>query len=101
MQNGADTSANNLAGGGWLLADMALNIWALAIVKALGLGYGPAQIVFLRACVGMLIVLPWAVQSWRVFGRVDRIRLHGLRVVFSSLALSASFLRFRACRLHW
>jgi hypothetical protein len=47
---------------GWLLADKALNIWALSIVKALGPGYTGFQLVFLRAGVGFAIMLPWI---WR------------------------------------
>ncbi|MCC1494413.1 DMT family transporter [Cognatishimia sp. F0-27] len=81
----------NLAGGAWILADMALNIWALSIVKAMGLDYGPAQLVFLRACVGLALIAPWIWRDRRAFRGVDKPVLHLARVAASMLALSASF----------
>ncbi len=75
----------------WLLTDMALNIWALTIVKALGLGYPASQIVFLRATVGLVLVLPWAWHTRGDFRHLDRLHLHGLRVLFSTLALATGF----------
>ncbi|KPB01016.1 DMT family transporter [Ahrensia marina] len=91
MQNAAKPAPRNLSGGAWLLADMSLNIWALTIVKALGLGYPAAQIVFLRACIGLLLMLPWAWYARRSFAHIDRWHLHGFRVLFSTLALTTSF----------
>jgi drug/metabolite transporter (DMT)-like permease len=70
---------------------MTLNIWALTIVKALGLGYPVTQIVFLRACVGLLVMVPWAIRSRHAFRNIKRWDLHALRVGFSALALTASF----------
>jgi len=70
---------------------MALNIWALTIVKALGLGYPAVQIVFLRAIVGLAIILPWAMYARALFTNLDRYPLHILRVLFSALALTAGF----------
>lgn len=70
---------------------MALNIWALTIVKALGLGYPAVQIVFLRAIVGLAIILPWAMYARASFTNLDRYPLHILRVLFSALALTAGF----------
>lgn len=70
---------------------MALNIWALSIVKALGLGYPAFQLVFLRAGVGLLIMLPWAWRYRRAFVGLPDLRLHALRVTFSAIALTAGF----------
>ncbi len=70
---------------------MALNIWALSIVKALGLGYPAFQLVFLRAGVGLLLMLPWILRYRRAFLGLPDLRLHALRVVFSAVALTASF----------
>lgn len=70
---------------------MSLNIWALSIVKALGLGYPAFQLVFLRAGVGLLIMLPWIWRYRGAFVGVQDLRLHALRVVFSATALTASF----------
>lgn len=82
---------DNLLGGGWLIADMALNIWALTIVKTLGLGYPAWQLVFLRAVVGFVIMLPWIWTKRTDFLKVQQLPLHALRVVFSALALTLSF----------
>ncbi|PSL20091.1 S-adenosylmethionine uptake transporter [Shimia abyssi] len=70
---------------------MALNIWALSIVKALGLGYPAFQLVFLRASVGFLLMLPWIVRHRRAFIGIQDLRFHALRVGFSAVALTASF----------
>lgn len=70
---------------------MGLNIVALSIVKALGLGYPAVQMVFLRASVGLGLMLPWIVMRRDAFARLDRLGLHGLRVCFSTLALTCSF----------
>lgn len=70
---------------------MALNIWALSIVKAVGLGYPAFQLVFLRAAVGLLLMLPWIWRYRHRFRGIQDLRLHALRVVFSALALTASF----------
>jgi S-adenosylmethionine uptake transporter len=91
LQNVPDQSARNITGGAWLLADMTLNIWALTIVKALGLGYPAVQIVFLRALVGLMLMVPWAMKSRREFAKMDRLPLHALRLMFSTVALMASF----------
>ncbi|MEP0942908.1 MAG: DMT family transporter [Rhizobiaceae bacterium] len=81
----------NLTGGAWLLADLMLNIWALTIVKVLGLGYPTAQIVFLRASVGLMFMLPWIWKSRDKFFGIDQLQLHALRILFSTLALTTSF----------
>lgn len=81
----------NLTGAAWLLADMSLNIWALAIVKAVGLGYPAFQIVFLRGLVGLVLMLPWVLQHRQAFSNLTDLPLHLMRVVFSAIALTASF----------
>lgn len=87
----ADAPRDNLKGGAWLLADMALNIWALAIVKALGLGYPAAQIVFLRAGIGLLILLPVILRDRHAFLRIPALPLQLLRVGLSTATLTASY----------
>jgi S-adenosylmethionine uptake transporter len=82
---------DNLKGGAWLIADMALNVWALSIVKALGLGYPAAQIVFLRALVGLVVILPWVVRRRADFRHVEDLPIHLLRVALSTVTLAASF----------
>ena len=75
----------------WLIADMSLNIWALSIVKAMGLDYSASQLVFLRASVGFLLVLPWAFHERSAFFKLDRLPLHTLRIGLSTVTLAASF----------
>ena len=41
--------SQNLSGGERLIADMTVNVCPLSIVKALGMDYPPAQLVFLHA----------------------------------------------------
>lgn len=81
----------NFLGGGWLLADMSLNIWALTIVKSVGLEYTAWQIVFLRAVIGFLMMIPWIVRQPSVFKNVQNLQLHALRVGLSTLTLTTSF----------
>lgn len=81
----------NFLAGAWLLADMCLNIWALTIVKAIGLDYSAWQIVFLRAVIGLMMMLPWIYQSRERFVNVDNMPLHILRVALSTLTLTTSF----------
>ena len=82
---------DNLRGGAWLLADMSLNIWALSIVKAVGAGYPAAQVVFLRAAVGLVLIAPLIWQRRAAFRGVADLPLHGLRVGLSVVTLTASF----------
>lgn len=81
---------DNLRGAAWLLADMGLNIWALAIVKAMGADFPSVQIVFLRALTGLVLLTPFL---WR--GRADlrtaQPGLHALRVALSATAIVTSF----------
>ena len=70
---------------------MSLNICALSIIKVLGLGYPAFQLVFLRASVGLLLVLPWAWHDRRAFLSLPDLHLHALRVGFSTIALTSSF----------
>lgn len=96
-----DTSAaqgsDNLQAGIWLIADMCLNIWAVSVVKALGGGYPPWQIVFLRALVGLLLLLPWVWRERHAFARIENWRMQFLRIALSTLTLTASF--FAVARL--
>lgn len=86
-----EAPVSNLRGGGWLIADMSLNIWALSIVKWLDAGYPAAQVVFVRAGVGLLLILP-LIWFWRAdFRRIENLHIHLLRVCLSVITLTASF----------
>ena len=87
----SDAPRDNLKGGAWLFADMALNIWALGIVKALGLDYPSAQIVFLRALVGFVLILPWIYRDRQKFASIPDLPLQFLRVGLSSATLVGSY----------
>ena len=82
---------DNVNGGACLLADMARNIWALGIVKALGLGYPVALIVFLRAAIGLLLLSPWIIRNRTDFASVPDLPLQILRVGLSAATLTASY----------
>ncbi|MFW2542954.1 DMT family transporter [Primorskyibacter sp. 2E107] len=86
-----DAPRDNLRGGGWLLADMSLNIWALSIVKWLGADYPASQIVFLRALTGLVLIAPLIVRERALFRQVETLGLHLLRVLMAVITLSASF----------
>lgn len=83
--------SENLRGAAWLIADMSLNIWALSIVKAVGADYPAVQIVFLRVCVGLLVILPWVWRERSAFAHITHKPLHLLRICLSALTLVASF----------
>lgn len=85
------TRPENLRGAAWLIADMSLNIWALSIVKAVGADYPAVQIVFLRVCVGLVVIAPWVWRKRAVFAHITHKPLHLLRIFLSALTLVASF----------
>lgn len=87
----AATPQENLRAGVWLIADMSLNIWAISIVKTLGGDYPSWQIVFLRAVVGFLLLMPWMWRSRADFFIIENWALQLLRVALSTITLTASF----------
>ncbi|WP_306258774.1 DMT family transporter [Pararhizobium sp. IMCC21322] len=91
------TQSENLKAGVWLIADMSLNIWAISIVKTLGGGYPSWQIVFLRALVGLLLLLPWVWRERQAFAKIKHWGLQILRIALSTVTLTASF--FAVARL--
>ena len=70
---------------------MGLNIWALTIVKASGTDFPAVQLVFLRAAVGLLLMIPWIVTARSDFRMARRPGLHFARIALSSVTLTASF----------
>jgi S-adenosylmethionine uptake transporter len=82
---------DNLKGGAWLMADLSLNIWSLSLVKWLGADYPAAQVVFFRALVGLIVILPLIWKDRAVFRGLPHLRLHLLRVVLAAITLTASF----------
>ncbi len=82
---------DNLRASGWLLADLGLNVWALTIVKLTGGDFPAVQLVFLRAATGLALLAPWIWRERAAFARIDRKRLHLLRVALSTVTLATSF----------
>ena len=70
---------------------MSLNVWALTIVKALGADYGAAQVVFLRAIVGLAVLAPFLWRGRHAFQAVPDLPLQVLRVALSAATLTASY----------
>jgi drug/metabolite transporter (DMT)-like permease len=82
---------SNRLGAAFILADMTLVVTMTAIVKLAGSAFPAVQLVFLRASVGLILVLPlvWKYRS-EVFD-TQRIRGHLGRVLCNALALSCNF----------
>ena len=76
---------DNLRGAVWLITDIAFNIWALSIVKSLGVTLPSIQIVLIRALVGLLVLLPFLIYK----GGVQRLSRPGLQVLRTSLSVIA------------
>ncbi|PWJ11444.1 EamA-like transporter family protein [Jannaschia seohaensis] len=70
---------------------MGLNVWALTIVKAWGAELPAAQLVFLRAVVGLAVISPWIWVARTRFAEARAPGLHLARVGLSTLALTCSF----------
>ena len=85
------SESDNLKGGAWLLADLGLNVWALSIVKWLGPDYAATQVVFMRAAVGFMLIVPFILKDRYKFRDTPEMPLHLLRVMMSVITLTASF----------
>lgn len=86
-----DAPRDNLKGGAWLMADLSLNIWSLSLVKWLGADIPAFQVVFFRAAVGFLVILPLIMIQRAHFRRIPQLRLQLTRVSLSAITLTASF----------
>lgn len=91
-QTSPDTgpARNNLRGAVWLLTDMSFNIWALTIVKSLGVALPSIQIVLIRALVGLLVLLPFVLYN----GGMQKLTHPGLQILrigLSTIAMTGSF----------
>ncbi len=60
------------AAAAWLVADLALLVCSLSIVKQLGGDYGAIQLVFCRALIGLAVTLPTLRHDWRLLLRTKR-----------------------------
>ena len=83
----------------WLLSDMTLVTGMTVLVKMTGMALPSVQVVFLRALIGLLLILP---LIWK--RRRDLLALHqpwrnGLRVLCNAMALNANFYALAALPL--
>ncbi|MCZ7911815.1 DMT family transporter [Agrobacterium leguminum] len=85
--------ANARAGIGWLLMDMALVSGGMtALVKAQGVTYPAFQLVFIRAMIGLLFILP---LIWRHRMEMMRVRYpwrNIFRICCNAIALTSNFI---------
>lgn len=85
--------ANARAGIGWLLMDMALVSGGMtALVKAQGVTYPAFQLVFIRAMIGLLFILP---LIWRHRMEMVRVRYpwrNIFRICCNAIALTSNFI---------
>ena len=85
--------ANARAGIGWLLMDMALVSGGMtALVKAQGVTYPAFQLVFIRAMIGLLFILP---LIWRHRMEMARVRYpwrNIFRICCNAIALTSNFI---------
>ncbi len=80
------------AGIGWLLMDMALVSGGMtALVKAQGVTYPAFQLVFIRAMIGLIFILP---LIWRHRGEMARVKYpwrNLFRICCNAIALTSNF----------
>lgn len=90
QENPRETDAR--AGIGWLLMDMALVSGGMtALVKAQGVTYPAFQLVFIRAMIGLIFILP---LIWRHRGEMARVKYpwrNLFRICCNAIALTSNF----------
>lgn len=79
------------AGIAWLLADMTLITAMTAVVKAQGVTYPAVQLVFVRAAVGLLLILPLVWRHRRQIVGTRHALRHVLRISCNAIALTGNF----------
>lgn len=70
---------------------MCLHTVALSLVKAMGADYPVMQMVFIRAIVGLVLLLPWLLRDYRSLQTLTHWPLHTARIFCSVLALSCGY----------
>lgn len=81
----------DLAGAPWLIADMALITGMSVIVKLQGAHYPAAQLVFLRALIGSVLIAPLVWRHHRDFASMQQPWRNAGRVACNSVALTCNF----------
>ncbi|MCZ4073428.1 DMT family transporter [Agrobacterium sp. LMR679] len=91
LENPRDADAR--AGIGWLLMDMALVSGGMtALVKAQGVTYPAFQLVFIRAMIGLLFILPLIWRHRMEMARVQYPWRNIFRICCNAIALTSNFI---------
>lgn len=89
----AERASNARTGIGWLLLDMTLVSGGMtALVKAQGATYPAFQLVFIRAMIGLLFILPLIWQHRAEMRRVKHPWRNIFRISCNAIALTSNFL---------
>lgn len=86
-----EAGRGNRAGVAWLLTDMALITVMTALVKVQGASYPAIQIVFIRAVIGLIAILPLIWRHRFHIRQTKRGGRHVFRISCNALALTANF----------
>ena len=78
----------------WLLADMTLVTFMSALVKANSVAYPAIQLVFIRALVGLVFILPLIVKNRAALSDMRYPLRNAFRVTCNAIALTSNFLAF-------
>ncbi len=91
-----DKQARNTTGQGiaWLMADMTLVTFMSALVKANSVAYPAIQLVFIRALIGLIFILPMIVKNRRALRTMRYPLRNAFRVACNAIALTSNFLAF-------
>jgi drug/metabolite transporter (DMT)-like permease len=82
---------SDYAGAPWLLADMVLITCMTVIVKLQGAHYPAAQLVFLRALIGAVLIAPLVWRHWGDVIAMQRPWRNAARVACNAIALTCNF----------
>ncbi|AJY47135.1 DMT family transporter [Martelella endophytica] len=83
----------------WLLTDMALVTFMSALVKANSVAYPAIQLVFIRALIGLLFILPMIIRNRAELTNMRYPLRNAFRVTCNAIALTSNFLAFAMLRL--
>lgn len=85
-------SANyNSAAALWLLTDVCLNLTALSIVKLTGGEFSAFQLVFIRACTGLIFIIPFLIPARNDLYLFSQTGLQLLRCSLAAISLTFSY----------
>src|SRR6202045_614340 len=92
ISTGLDERSARLAGIGLMLLSIFMFSFGDALGKFMVATYSVGQLLLLRACAALLVLLPMVWRHRAEFTRLERPWLQGLRVLLSTLEVAAFFL---------